>query len=293
MGLGVVVFLHPLGELAVERLQRAQVQLAAQELFANGAEKPFHFAFGGSVAHGSVVEQAANPGANLNNLLGGVDGTVVHVKRMGHPAFVESGAHRLDEGIDIFGQEELAVGANPRGVIDKGNQPGSHRPVLERQIRPAQGVGLPHFIGVSFGKSQADLIGTVRVGFEQFILFDDPAKRVGRDLGTGQQPRFNAEPIDHREPGEALVQFGQDLLHRFGHVLQRQLANFAFVGPGLAFHHGHAVLLVTAQPSGDGFPGELPGVAFLIGEGHLADRFDAVADGFALGHVDGPVHTDF
>jgi hypothetical protein len=41
MNLGVVMFLHPLGELAVERRQRTQVQLAGQELVANGAKKPF------------------------------------------------------------------------------------------------------------------------------------------------------------------------------------------------------------------------------------------------------------
>jgi hypothetical protein len=32
-------------------------------------------------------------------------------------------------------------------------------------------------------------------------------------------------------------------------------------------------------------------MALLIGEGHLADRFDAVTNGFALGHVNGAEHA--
>jgi len=51
------------------------------------------------------------------------------------------------------------------------------------------------------------------------------------------------------------------------------------------------MLLVTGVPGLDGAPSELATVAFLIGEGHLADGLDARLDAVALGHVDGPQHT--
>ena len=62
---------------------------------------------------------------------------------------------------------------------------------------------------------------------------------------------------------------------------------------GLVFHDGDAVLLVAGVPGLDGAPGELAGVALLVGEGHLADGPDAGLDGVALGHVNGAEHAHF
>ena len=62
MNLGVVVFLDPVGELAVERFQRTQVQFAGQELVAHGAEKSFDLSFGRAVAHGRVVRAGSRRG---------------------------------------------------------------------------------------------------------------------------------------------------------------------------------------------------------------------------------------
>jgi hypothetical protein len=61
----------------------------------------------------------------------------------------------------------------------------------------------------------------------------------------------------------------------------------------LVFHDGDAVFLIAAQPGGDGAPGELAGPPLLVGEGHLTDGLDAVADGFALSHVNGSEHAHF
>ena len=62
---------------------------------------------------------------------------------------------------------------------------------------------------------------------------------------------------------------------------------------GLVFHDGDAVFLIAAQPGGDGAPGELAGLALLIGEGHLTDGLDAGSNRFALGHVNGSEHAHF
>ena len=71
------------------------------------------------------------------------------------------------------------------------------------------------------------------------------------------------------------------------------LRTLALVGTGLVFHDGHAVFLVARIPGLDGAPGELAGMAVLVGEGHLADGLDAGLDGVALGHVNGAEHPHF
>jgi hypothetical protein len=52
---------------------------------------------------------------------------IIHVEGVGHAAFVESGAERFDERIDIFGEEELAVTADATGVIEESDEPGLER----------------------------------------------------------------------------------------------------------------------------------------------------------------------
>jgi hypothetical protein len=89
------------------------------------------------------------------------------------------------------------------------------------------------------------------------------------------------------------VNLGPHFADGIEHIFDHHLARLALVRTRLVLHDGDAVLLITAQPGGDGFPGELPGLAVLVGESHLADRLDAVADGFALGHVDGSEHPHF
>jgi hypothetical protein len=92
MDLGIVVFFGPVGELAVEGLRRREVQLAAEGRLADPAKKPLHFSLGRSVPYGRVGEPAADAGANRDDFLGGVDGAVIDVAALGHPAFVEGGA---------------------------------------------------------------------------------------------------------------------------------------------------------------------------------------------------------
>ena len=58
-------------------------------------------------------------------------------------------------------------------------------------------------------------------------------------------------------------------------------------------HAGDAVVFVAVVPGLDGAPGELARVAVLVGEGHLADGFDAGGDGMARGHVNGTEHPHF
>ena len=140
---------------------------------------------------------------------------------MRHAAFVEGGAEGLDERVHVFGQEELAVAADARGVIEEGDEPGLHRRAVELDIRPVERVGLPHFIGVGFGKGQAEFVGAFRVGLEQFVLLDQPAEGVGGDLRAGQQalPRCRggrARPA----VGRFAVDFGQHLADGFQHVFR-------------------------------------------------------------------------
>jgi hypothetical protein len=131
------------------------------------------------------MEQATDPGADLDDFLGAIDGAVVDVKGLRKAAFVEGGAESFDKGIDVFSQKELAVAADAGSVIEESDEASLKGRSFVLNIRADEGVGLPHFIGVGFGESQAQLVGTVRVGLEHFVLFDQAAKGVGRDLGAG------------------------------------------------------------------------------------------------------------
>ena len=158
-------------------------------------------------------------------------------------------------------------------------------------MRPVERIRLPHLVGVRLGEGQAHLVFTRGVGFEQLVLFDDPAEGVRRDLRPCERVLLDAQPVKRGQGGRPAVGLGKDFADRLQHVLQRHLADLAPVGAGLVFHHGHAVLLVTGEPRLDGAPGELARVAILISEGEEADRLDARLDGFALGHVNGSEHA--
>jgi hypothetical protein len=78
--------------------------------------------------------------------------------------------------LDLEGFAEDAQG------IQKGNEPALDRRAPDLEIRADERVGLPHFVGVSFGKSQAQLVGTLPVGLEQFVLPGQPAEGIGRNV---------------------------------------------------------------------------------------------------------------
>lgn len=239
------------------------------------------------------MEQTTHPGADLNDLLGAVDRAVVHIKGLRHAALVESGAEGLNECVHILGQEELAMAAHPRSVIQEGDEPGLNRKVCLLNIRAIECIGLPHVVGVSFGEGQAQLIGAVLLGLKQFVFFDQPAKGIGRNLRAGQQPPFDAQPIEQSAAGRFAMDFGQHRPDRFQNVLRLELARFSLIGAGFVFHHGDAIFLIAPQPGLDRFPGELARAAFLIGESHLADGLQARLDGLAWGHVNGSEHAHF
>src|ERR1051326_335531 len=147
-----------------------------------------------------------------------------------------------------------------------------------------------YVIGMSFGESQSQFVGALGVGLEQFILLDHAAEGVGSDLAASQQSLFDAQPVEQSRSARRAVDFGKDLLHRLGHVLQGHLAGFALIGAGFVLHDGDAVLLITGIPALNGAAGELAGLSVLVGEAHLADGLDAGLNGLAWGAVDGPQH---
>src|SRR5437899_8843686 len=53
------------------------------------------------------------------------------------------------------------------------------------------------------------------------------------------------------------------------------------------------MFLVAGVPGLNSAPGELAPMTLLVGEGHLADRFDAGLNGVARSHVDGAEHAHF
>ena len=122
MGDGIVVVFDPVGELAVEGFEGGEVEFLDEELIADAAEKAFDLALGGGVADGGMAEDAADAGADEGDFLGAVDGAVVDEKLFGDAAFVEGGADGLDEGVDVFVEEEFAVAEDAAGVVDEGDE---------------------------------------------------------------------------------------------------------------------------------------------------------------------------
>ncbi len=122
MLLGVVGFFDPMDELAVEGIEATQVQSAGKKLLTRSPKKSFDFSLRRAVPYGCVTKQAADTGADLDDFLGAIDGPVVHVKGHRDAAFVEGGAEGLDEGIDIFGEEELAVATDAAGIVQESDE---------------------------------------------------------------------------------------------------------------------------------------------------------------------------
>jgi hypothetical protein len=137
------------------------------------------------------------------------------------------------------------------GVIQEGDEPGLDGDAFVLEVRPDQGVGLPHVVGVRFGESQAEFVRALRVGLEQFILLDDPAKGVGSNLRAGQAAGLDAQPIEQRQGGRLPVGFGPDLTEGLLHVFESDLAGLALVGTGLVLHDRDAVLLEAGVPGLD------------------------------------------
>ncbi len=240
-----------------------------------------------------MVQQAADAGADLEDFLGGVNGAVVHIERVGHAAFVKRRAERFDERVHIFRREELTVTTDPRRIIKEGDEPGLHGHPVDFHKRAVKRVRLPIFVGVGFGERQADFLAGLRVWLEQLKLPHQPVEGVGRNLGTGYKSGFDAQPVEQRPRRRFTVDFGQHLLHGLQHVFDHHLAPLALVGTRLVFHDGHAMFLITRIPGLDRAPGELARVAILIGKGHLADGPDAGLNRIAFSHVNGPKHPHF
>lgn len=293
MFLGVVLFLDPVSELAVESVERTQIERAGKELITNGSEEALDFTFGGTVSHRGVMEETANACADLNDFLRGIDGAVVDVKGLRNAAFIESRAQGFDESVDVFVEEELTVTTDAAGIVNESNESGLGRGSVVADIRAKECVGLPHFVGVSFGEGEADFARSLGVVLEHFVLLDESAEGVGSDLCACEQTFLDRKAVKQSGGGVFAVSFGKDFAESVVNFLKVDLAGFALVGAGPVFDDGNAVFLKTRIPSLNGAPSELAGVAVFIGEGHLADGLDSGSDGMAWSHVNGTEHTHF
>lgn len=158
-------------------------------------------------------------------------------------------------------------------------------------VRSEHGVGLPHLIGVCLGEGQSALALACMLGLEQFVLFDQPAESRGRQPLAREQALFDADAVNGLLVDAPGMETGQDRVDGLLDLFGMHLARFALVRARRGFQRGDPVLVVAHQPGLDGTPGEGAHIALLVGEAHLADRFDAIALGFAFGHVDRAQHA--
>jgi hypothetical protein len=73
----------PVGELAVEDVEGAEIEPLDEELIADAAKEAFDFSLGGGIAHGGVPENATDAGADEGDLLGGINRAVVDEQLLG------------------------------------------------------------------------------------------------------------------------------------------------------------------------------------------------------------------
>ena len=112
------------GEARVEGFEGGEVELPDEELIADAAEKSFDLSLRGGVADGRVAQEAADAAQMRVISWSAVDGAVVDEELLGDAAFVEGGANRPDQGVDVLLEEELAVAEDAAGVVDEGDELG-------------------------------------------------------------------------------------------------------------------------------------------------------------------------
>ncbi len=105
-------------------VSRGQIELLDEELIADTPKEAFDLALGGGVSDSGMTQDAADAGTDEGDFRRAVDGAVVDQQLFGDAAFVEGGTDGLDQGVDVFLEEELAVTEDAAGVIEKGDELG-------------------------------------------------------------------------------------------------------------------------------------------------------------------------
>ena len=195
---GVVLSFDPVGELAVERIERREVEAEDKELIADTAEEAFDLPLGRGIADRGVAEEASDPGRDEGDFAGAVDRTVVDQQLLRHAAFVKGTAEGLNEGVGILLEEELAVAKDTARIVEEGDELGlltGTGPTCAA-VRAEHGIGLPELIGVLHAEGKAFLAG-VGVGFGKQVIFADESVEGGLgDAFRLEQAFFDAEAVD-------------------------------------------------------------------------------------------------
>jgi len=133
----------------------------------------------------------------------------------GDAAFVESGADGLDEGVDVFLEEELAVAQDSAGVVEEGDELGlPARAGCGLAVGAEHGVGLPELVGVFHAEGEAFFVVALVLG-EQVIFADEAVEGGLGDAFGLEQPLFDAEAIDGPLVGIQVVEVGPGGLDGF------------------------------------------------------------------------------
>ena len=194
----------------------------------------------------------------------------------------------LDQGVDVFLEEEFAVAEDAAGIIDEGDQLGLFAAGGQAgvQVGPEHGVGLPELVGVFHAEGEAFFVVVV-VGSQQVVLAQKAVEGGLSDAVGVQQALLDAEAIEGALVGALVVEVGFGGVEGFEQFLGRDLADLSLVLACVVGHGGDAVVFVAVVPGLDGAPGKLAWLALLIEEGHGGDVVNAFVSGSPLDGVDG------
>ena len=84
------------------------------------------------------------------------------------------------------------MAADPRGVVQEGDEAGLHFGAGVGDVRAVERVGLPQLVGVGLGESEPMLALAIAVGLEQLEVLHQPREGVRRDLRAREHALLDA-----------------------------------------------------------------------------------------------------
>lgn len=180
---GVVFLFDPGAKEVVELLEAGEVlEVADEELVADGFEESFDFSFGRSVPDRGVDEDGADAAASESDFFGGVVGAVINVDPSGDPSFEDRGLEAVDEVGSVVVGVELSVWDHAGGIIDEANEVGPGGLGVATEVGADERVALPEVVGVGLGKGLPTFAGDLGFRTQELEAIDVPTEGVGGDL---------------------------------------------------------------------------------------------------------------
>ena len=249
VGCQVVLSFQPGPVAPVQCLQAARVGRLQprQELRPCGPEMAFDLALPGRMEGTRVDQCRAQRGADHGQMPATEAGAEVHVQAPGDAPALHRLAQHLQERRSPLVEVELAVGDDPGGVVEGGEQVGlAQTPALVADCRSVQAVGLPEITGKGECEPPQVLLWPLLLADHQPLAGEQPVQGRGRQRNLRRHGARLPRLPDHL----ADAQFGSvrlDRQHRLDHF-RRHPPRLRAVAAALRQQPLEAALPVEPEP---------------------------------------------